>query len=138
MDSKERIEKGGKHWLDSILFFRVYRLLFEETRRVLCCSSDKDKTKNKDLEQNKDQPAKVQGSKIRPLLVFITALCIVNVALCSYFAYEASTGYVTASNHILYLFMINMFIYLFYYWFMKYKSGEWLEWRPRIYLGKII
>ena len=135
LDSKDRIEKGGKHWLDSILFFRVYRILFEETRKVLCCLSDKDKTKDKDPEQNRQE---TQDSRRHPLLVFITVLCVVNVALCTYFAYEASTGYVTASNHILYLFMMNMFIYLFYYLFMKYRSGEWLEWRPRIYLGMII
>ena len=70
--------------------------------------------------------------------MFITVLCIVNVALCTFFAYDSSSQCrcVTASNHILYLFMINMFIYLFYYLFMKYRSGEWLEWRPRIYLGE--
>ena len=26
LDSKERMKKEKKHWLDSILFFRVYRL----------------------------------------------------------------------------------------------------------------
>ena len=137
LDSEDRIRTEKKHWTDPILFLRVYRLLFEETWSVLCCSSDKDKdkTKDKDPEQNRQE---TQGSRRRPLLVFITALCVVNVALCAYFAYEASTGYVTASNHILYLFMMNMFIYLFYYLFMKYRSGEWLEWRPRIYLGMII
>ena len=136
MDSKDRIEKGEKHWLDSILFFRVYRILFQETWRVLCCSSDKDKTedKDKDPEQNRQE---TQGSRRGPLLVFITLLCVVNIGLCAYFAYEASTRYVTASNYILYLFIINMGIYFFYYLFMKYRSGEWIQWRPKIYLGMI-
>ena len=136
LDSKDRIEKGEKHWLDSILFFRVYRILFQETRRVLCCSSDKDKTedKDKDPEQNRQE---TQGSRRGPLLVFITLLCVVNIGLCAYFAYEASTGYVTASNYILILFIINMGIYFFYYLFMKYRSGEWIQWRPKIYLGMI-
>ena len=74
----------------------------------------------------------------RPLLVFIFLLCIVNIGLCAFFAVvvvvlKASSG---ASNYILCLFMLNMHIYLGYYLFMKYKSNEWLQWRPKVYLGK--
>ena len=73
----------------------------------------------------------------RPLLVFIFLLCIVNIGLCAFFAVvvvvlKASSG---ASNYILCLFMLNMHIYLGYYLFMKYKSNEWLQWRPKVYLG---
>ena len=138
LDSKERMRKEKKHWLDSILFFRVYRLLIEETwKSVFCCPYpcpiDSD---DEDQDQNRTTDTTPKSKRRRPLLVFISLTCIVNIGLCVFFAWQASTGYVTASNYILYLFMINMFIYLFYYQYMKYKSGEWIEWRPKLYLGK--
>ena len=138
LDSKERMRKEKKHWLDSILFFRVYRLLIEETwKSVFCCPYpcpiDSD---DEDQDQNPKTVTTPKSKRRRPLLVFISLTCIVNIGLCVFFAWQASTGYVTASNYILYLFMINMFIYLFYYQYMKYKSGEWIEWRPKLYLGK--
>ena len=138
LDSKERMKKEKKHWLDSILFFRVYRLLIEETwKSVFCCPYpcpiDSD---DEDQDQNLTTDTTPKSKRRRPLLAFISLTCIVNIGLCAFFAWQASTGYVTASNYILYLFMINMFIYLFYYQYMKYKSGEWIEWLPKLYLGK--
>ena len=68
---------------------------------------------------------------------FISLLCIGNIGFCFYLAMVGlSTKYITASTYILYLFMGNMFIYLGYYIAMKYRQKEWLEWRPKLYLGK--
>jgi len=66
-------------------------------------------------------------NKIRPLLIFISATCFINVGLCIFFAWKASQKDVTASNFLLYLFIINMAIYLAYYIAMKIISGEKLS-----------
>ena len=114
-DVKDRGEKP-KSWLDKIFCLRVIRLFFEELREDKndgCCSTT------------------------RPLLGFISLLCIGNIGFCLYLAMVGlSTKYITASTYILYLFMGNMFIYLAYYIAMKYRQKEWLEWRPKLYLGK--
>ena len=102
--------------MDRVMFFKVYHLLFNESKNAMT--------------------GKRKGKKTRPLLVFISVTCVINVVLCIFFGVVASLKDVTASNFLLYLFMINMFIYLFYYQYMKYKSGEWIEWRPKLYLGK--
>jgi len=65
--------------------------------------------------------------KIRPLLLFISTTFCINVALCAYFAWNATQKDVTASNYLLYLFIINMAIYLAYYIAMKMLSGEKLS-----------
>ena len=112
---KDRGEKP-KSWLDKIFCLRVIRLFFEELRENKndgCCTTT------------------------RPLLGFISLLCIGNIGFCFYLAMVGlSTKYITASTYILYLFMGNMFIYLGYYIAMKYRQKEWLEWRPKLYLGK--
>ena len=112
---KDRGEKP-KSWLDKIFCLRVIRLFFEELREDKndgCCSTT------------------------RPLLGFISLLCIGNIGFCFYLAMVGlSTKYITASTYILYLFMGNMFIYLAYYIYLKYRQKEWLEWRPKLYLGK--
>ena len=153
LDSRDRMKSERKYWLDSMLFFRVYRLLFKETwNTIKRCYGQKstkptlDQTSGQSSEhpcsddQNPGPSSMDQSTKPRrrPLLVFIFLLCIVNIGLCAFFAVvvvvlKASSG---ASNYILCLFMLNMHIYLGYYLFMKYKSNEWLQWRPKVYLGK--
>ena len=73
----------------------------------------------------------------RPLLVFISVTCVINAALCVFFSMESSLKDVTASNFLLYLFMINMFIYLGYYVFMKYQKKERLHWKTICYAGEL-
>jgi len=98
--------------LDKVTFFKVYHLLFNETKNTLT--------------------GKRKG-KARPLLVFISVTCVINVALCVFFGVKASLEDVTASNFLLYLFMINMFIYLGYYVFMKKRNNESLHWKTVCY-----
>ena len=78
-----------------------------------------------------------KGHKIRPLLVFIFSTFCINVGLCAFFAWNASRKDVTASNYLLYLFIINMAIYLAYYIAMKLLSGEKLSHLALWYLGKL-
>jgi len=75
--------------------------------------------------------------RIRPLLVFISATFCINVGLCAFFAWKATQENVTASNFLLYLFIINMAIYTAYYIGMKYLSGERLSHLAWWYCGKI-
>lgn len=75
--------------------------------------------------------------RIRPLLLFISTTFCINVALCAYFAWNATQKDVTASNYLLYLFIINMAIYLAYYISMKMLSGEKLSHLALWYLGKL-
>ena len=119
LDSKNKMDlKTNISAVDKFMFLRVYYHLFTETKKALTGQS--------------------KGKKTRPLLVFISVTCIINVALCIFFGVEASLKDVTASNFLLYLFMINMFIYLKYYVFMKYQKNEKLHWKTKCYAGELI
>ena len=123
LDSREKLSKLEStgslvQSLDKIWFFKVYHLLFNETKKALTGQS--------------------KGKKTRPLLVFISVTCVINIALCVFFGVEASLKDVTASNFLLYLFMINMFIYLGYYVFMKYQKKESLHWKTICYAGELV
>ena len=101
------------------LFIRVYVLLAEESMKAI------------------EKMFQGKGHKIRPLLVFIFSTFCINVGLCAFFAWNASRKDVTASNYLLYLFIINMAIYLAYYIAMKLLSGEKLSHLALWYLGKL-
>ena len=101
------------------LFIRVYVLLAEESMKAV------------------EKMFQGKGHKIRPLLVFIFSTFCINVGLCAFFAWNASRKDVTASNYLLYLFIINMAIYLAYYIAMKLLSGEKLSHLALWYLGKL-
>jgi len=73
--------------------------------------------------------------KIRPLLIFLTFTCVINIAMCIYFAINATHNKEGASNYLLMMFMANMFLYLVYYIVMKYVSSEALCLQSRLYLG---
>ena len=119
LDSKNKMDlKTNISAVDKFMFLKVYYQLFTETKKALTGQS--------------------KGKKARPLLVFISVTCIINVALCIFFGVEASLKDVTASNFLLYLFMINMFIYLKYYVFMKYQKNEKLHWKTKCYAGELI
>merc|ERR1719500_2730979 len=114
LDSKNKMDlKTNISAVDKFMFLKVYYQLFTETKKALT--------------------GQRKGKKTRPLLVFISVTCIINVALCIFFGVEASLKDVTASNFLLYLFMINMFIYLKYYVFMKYQKNEKLHWKTKCY-----
>jgi len=100
----------------SYLFIRVFWLLAEESMKAV----------------GKVYNRKVH--RIRPLLVFISTTFSINIGLCIFFAWKASGKDVTASNFLLYLFIINMAIYLAYYIGMKFLSGEKLSYLALWYL----
>ena len=111
LDSKNKMDlKTNISAVDKFMFLKVYYQLFTETKKALT----------------------------RPLLVFISMTCGINAALCVFFSMESSLKDVTASNFLLYLFMINMFIYLKYYVVMKYKKNEKLHWKTKCYAGELI
>ena len=73
---------------------------------------------------------------VRPLMVFLTVACIVNIGMCIYFGVSAIDKAPTASNYILYMFIANMFLYLNFYIMMKWKHQERLCSVAKIYFGK--
>ena len=75
--------------------------------------------------------------KIRPLLVFLTITCVINIGMCVFFAINATKNKVGASNYLLLMFMANMFVYLNYYIIMKYISNESLCLQAKLYIGKL-
>jgi len=95
--------------LKRFIFIRVYALLADESMKAM------GKVYNRKLH------------RIRPLLVFISTTFCINVGLCAFFAWNASQKDTTASNYLLYLFIINMALYLTYYIAMKKISGERLS-----------
>ena len=118
LDSKDKLNKlKPTSVMDRVMFFKVYHLLFNESKNAMT--------------------GKRKGKKTRPLLVFISMTCVINVVLCIFFGVVASLKDVTASNFLLYLFMINMFIYLGYYVFMKKKNNESLHWKTICYAGEL-
>ena len=64
------------------------------------------------------------GVRVRPLLVMLGLTVCLNIALCVYFAIQAHDNQKGASNYLLYMFMLNMFVYLTYYIIMKLVNGE--------------
>ena len=107
----ERHKKG-------FLFLRVAKLLGKETLMAA---------------------KKVNGRevpKLRPLLVFLATTCLVNIAMCIFFAVKAAESEDGASNYLLLMFMANMFLYLCYYIRMKYHYKEHLCSQAKAYLGE--
>ena len=115
LERKDKLDQQPKSIMDRVMFFKVSRLLFNESRKAIT--------------------GKRKGKKTRPLLVFIAVTCVINVAMCIFFGVQASLKDVTASNFILYLFMMNMFIYLGYYIVMKIHNNESLHWKTICYAG---
>ena len=76
-----------------------------------------------------------KGKKTRPFLVFISLMCVTNVTMCVFFCVMAFVEDVTASEFILYIFVVNMLIYFAYYWIMKKKNNEKLLWKTCLYAG---
>ena len=76
-----------------------------------------------------------KGKKTRPFLVFISLMCVINVAMCICFCVIAYVGDSTASEFILYIFVINMLLYVGYYWIMKKINNEKLLWKTCWYAG---
>ena len=75
--------------------------------------------------------------KVRNLLVFIAVTCLLNIAMCIFFAVKAGVGSgENASNYLLMMFMANMGIYVLYYIVMKKISNEQLCKQAKLYLGK--
>ena len=75
--------------------------------------------------------------KVRNLLVFIAITCLLNIAMCIFFAVKAGVGSGEgASNYLLMMFMVNMGIYVLYYIVMKKISSEQLCKQAKLYLGK--
>jgi len=75
------------------------------------------------------------GAKVRPLLVFLALTCGLNFLLCILFAVKASSNKSGASNYLLVMFMANMFVYLTYYIFMKFKCGERPVYQTYVYVA---
>ena len=86
---------------DRILFFRVYRQLFNESLSAI--------------------RGEKKGKKSRSFLKFIFFTCLINIALCVNLGYLSFLG-VAASDFLLQLFMVNMGIYFGYYVLMKLKK----------------
>ena len=105
--------------LKRFIFIRVYALLADESMKAM------GKVYNRKLH------------RIRPLLVFISTTFCINVGLCAFFAWNASQKDTTASNYLLYLFIINMALYLTYYIAMKKISGERLSYLAWWYFGRL-
>ena len=99
---------------DRILFFRVYRQLFNESLSAI--------------------RGEKKGIKSRSFLKFIFFTCLINIALCVNLGYLAFLG-VAASDFLLQLFMINMGIYFGYYVWMKLKKNECPTRKTWAYLG---
>ena len=116
LDSKDKLEDFKEtNVFDRIMFFKVYHQLFNESLGAI--------------------RGERKGKKTRPLLIFLSFLCAINILLCIYFGVESSRGYVTASDFLLHLLMTNMGIYLFYYLFMKFKNNECPTKKTWAYLG---
>jgi len=73
--------------------------------------------------------------RVRPLLVLLALTSGLNFLLCILFAVKASSNKSGASNYLLVMFMANMFVYLTYYIFMKFKCGERPVYQTYVYVA---
>ena len=68
-------------------------------------------------------------------MVIIMIMSCFNVLLCLFFAFNLASY---ASNHLLLVFMGNLFLYMNYYVIMKFYSGERMTWGCYIYISSML
>ena len=69
-------------------------------------------------------------AKLKPRLICLIIIGIINFILCMYFGFSGTPG---ASNYLLAIFFLNLGLYGIYYCTMKIIHGERLHWIPVVY-----